>query len=320
MSADDGLEAIVIGRLHADLYPQQIGVALEDARTFERFVGGFAGNVGTGLARLGVRTAVASSVGDDGHGRFIRRFLEDEGVETGWVSTHPSARTPLTFCEIRPPADFPLLAYRPPDAPDWQLKPADIPLDTARRVPLLFVSGTGFTVEPSRSTTLGVMAERRPPTADRTTVLDLDWRAGYWQRPDEYGPLISAATLLADVVIGSDDEFRVAGLSPTEVADRGARAVYVKHGPNGASLLAHGLTFDVPGLPVTVLNGLGAGDAFAAAVGWGILRNLEDGDVLRLANVAGAVVAERIECGAAMPTESELAGRAGSFEAVGTGS
>jgi 5-dehydro-2-deoxygluconokinase len=71
---------------------------------------------------------------------------------------------------------------------------------------------------------------------------------------------------------------------------------------------------------VTVLNGLGAGDAFAAAVGWGILRNLEDGDVLRLANVAGAVVAERIECGAAMPTESELAGRAGSFEAVGTGS
>jgi 5-dehydro-2-deoxygluconokinase len=318
VSVVGGLEAVVIGRLHADLYPQQIGVALEDARTFERLVGGFAGNVGTGLARLGVRTAVVSRVGDDGHGRFIRRFLDAEGVGTGWVSIDPSARTPLTFCEIRPPADFPLLAYRPPDAPDWQLKPADIPLDVAT-VPLLFVSGTGFAVEPSRSTTFDVMSGRRRPTADRTTVLDLDWRAGYWQRPAEYGPLLRRAALLADVVIGSDEEFRVAGLSPTEIADDGARAVYVKHGPNGASLLAGGRTIDVPGLPVTVVNGLGAGDAFAAAVGWGILRKRDDGEVLRLANVAGALVAERIECSAAMPTELELASRARSFEAAGVG-
>jgi 5-dehydro-2-deoxygluconokinase len=319
VSAADGLEAVVIGRLHADLYPQQIGVVLEEARTFERLVGGFAGNVGTGLARLGVRTAVVSRVGDDGHGRFIRRFLDDEGVGTSWVATDASARTPLTFCEIRPPADFPLLAYRPPDAPDWHLEPADIPLDVVKIVSLLFVSGTGFAVEPSRSTTFEVMSGRRPPTPDRTTVLDLDWRAGYWQQPAEYGPLLRRAALLADVLIGSDEEFRVAGLSPAEIADDGARAVYVKHGPNGASLLAGGRTIDVPGLPVAVVNGLGAGDAFAAAVGWGILRNRDDGEILRLANVAGALVAERVECSAAMPTESELADRARSFEATGVG-
>jgi 5-dehydro-2-deoxygluconokinase len=95
--------------------------------------------------------------------------------------------------------------------------------------------------------------------------------------------------------------------------------VYVKHGPHGASLLAHGQTIDVPGLAVEVINGLGAGDAFAAAVGWGILRHLEDGDVLRLANVAGAVVAERIECSGAMPTESELAARGASLQVARTG-
>jgi 5-dehydro-2-deoxygluconokinase len=319
VSAVEGLEAIVIGRLHADLYPQQIGVALEDVRTFERFVGGFAGNVGVGLARLGIRTAILSSVGDDGHGRFIRRFLEDEGVETRWVRTDPSARTPLTFCEIRPPADFPLLAYRPADAPDWQLTPDDIPIEAAGSVHLLLVSGTGFAVEPSRSTTLGVMAGRRPANGDRTTVLDLDWRAGYWRRPDEYGPFVRQAALLADVVIGSDEEFRVAGLSPAKVADDDVRAVYVKHGPNGASLLTGGQRIDVPGLSVDVVNGLGAGDAFAAAVGWGILRNLDGGDVLRLANVAGALVAERIECSGAMPTESELAARAESSQVAPTG-
>jgi 5-dehydro-2-deoxygluconokinase len=305
--------------LHADLYPEQIGVPLEDVRTFERFVGGFAGNVGVGLARLGARTGVVSGVGDDGHGRFIRRFLEDEGVETRWIRTDPSARTPLTFCEIRPPADFPLLAYRPGDAPDWQLTPGDVPADAARDVPLLFVSGTGFAVEPSRSTTLGVMAGRGPAGGDRATVLDLDWRAGYWQRPDDYGPLVRQAAHLADVVIGSDEEFRVAGLSPTEITGVDDRKVFVKHGPNGASLLTRGRTIDVPGLVVDVVNGLGAGDAFAAAVGWGILRNLDDGEVLRLANVAGAIVAERVECSGAMPTESELATRAEAFRVARSG-
>jgi 5-dehydro-2-deoxygluconokinase len=312
VTAGDDLEVIVIGRLHADLYPRQIGVALENARTFERFVGGFAGNVGVGLARLGVRTAVVSSVGDDGHGRFIRRFLVDEGVDTRWVSTNPSARTPLTFCEIRPPSSFPLLAYRPSDSPDWQLTPADVPA-AARDVPILFVSGTGFAVEPSRSTTLDVMESRRPAGPDRATVLDLDWRAGYWPRPDEYPSLLRAAALLADVVIGSDEEFRVAGLTPTEVATGGVRAVYVKHGPNGATLLIGGARIDVPGLTVDIVNGLGSGDAFAAAVGWGILRGIDEAAGLGLANRAGAIVAGRIECSGAMPFETELRGQAASL-------
>ncbi|MEA2633190.1 MAG: 5-dehydro-2-deoxygluconokinase [Chloroflexota bacterium] len=303
-------EAVVLGRLHADLYPEQIGLRLEDVQTFRRFVGGFAGNVGVGLARLGVPTAVISSVGDDGHGRFIRRFLEDEGIDTRWVSTHPSARTPLTFCEIRPPADFPLLAYRPPDAPDWQLTPDLILLDVVLGAPILFVSGTAFAFEPSRSTTLGVMARRRQ-AGPGSTVLDLDWRAGYWPDAADYGPQMREAASFADVLIGSDEEFRVAGLSPADAASSDVRNVFLKHGPKGASFLAGDRTEDVPGFPVEVVNGLGAGDAFAAAVGWGLLRGLDPREILRLANVAGAMVAERIECSGAMPTALELTARAG---------
>lgn len=303
------IEAVVLGRLHADLYPQQVGVPLEAARTFERFVGGFAGNVGTGLARLGVRTAVVSSVGDDGHGRFIRQFLIDEGVDITSVSTHPTARTPLTFCEIRPPADFPLLAYRPPDSPDWQLQPDDVPIDLVRSAPLVLASATALAVEPSRSTTLGVLAARRKAPGG-TIILDLDWRAQYWAPADDYGPQTRAAMLLADVLVGSDQEFDAAGVTPLEALANGARRVFVKHGPNGATLLTAGERSDVPGLQVKVLNGLGSGDAFAATAGWGILRGLDDATILRFANVAGAIVAERMACSGAMPSADELADRA----------
>src|SRR5437870_12871209 len=100
------VDAYVIGRLSADLYPLQINTPLEEVRTFERFVGGFAGNIATGLARLGVSTAIVSAVGEDGHGAFIRRFLADEGIDTRYLSTHPTLKTALAFCEAWPPGPF----------------------------------------------------------------------------------------------------------------------------------------------------------------------------------------------------------------------
>ncbi|HEV8228862.1 MAG TPA: PfkB family carbohydrate kinase, partial [Candidatus Limnocylindria bacterium] len=117
------VDAYVLGRVGADLYPQQLRTPLEEVRTFERFVGGFAGNVATGLARLGVRTGIISGVGDDGHGRFIRRFLEAEGVDCGSLVVHPTLRTALAFCEMWPPDEFPITFYRTPTCPDWELQP-----------------------------------------------------------------------------------------------------------------------------------------------------------------------------------------------------
>ena len=110
----------------------------------------------------------------------------------------------------------------------------------------------------------------------------------------------------ADTVIGSDSEFAAAGLTPAEAVARGARRVFVKHGPAGASLLLDGVTYDEPGVPVPVVNGLGAGDAFAAAVGSGLLRGLRAGRLLRVGNAAGAIVATRLSCSSAMPDWSEV--------------
>jgi 5-dehydro-2-deoxygluconokinase len=297
-------DVLILGRVVADLYPLQPETPLEEVRTFERFVGGYGGNVGIGLARLGVGVGVISGVGDDGHGRFITRTLAAEGVETRWITTHPTLRTALAFCELWPPDRFPLLPYRFPSCPDQEVRAADLPTDLLAQVPLAFVSGVAFAQEPSRDAAFRALETRRRQ-AGVTSILDLDWRPSYWLGPDAYPGLMARAARLADIVIGGDGEFEAAQLDPMAVARSGTR-VLLKHGPDGASLLDAGERHDAPGLRVPVVNGLGAGDAFAAAFGAGLLHGLPPPRLLRLANAAGAIVATRLACSTAMPTWAEV--------------
>src|SRR5262249_34264475 len=176
-SMRDRVDAFVVGRLCADLYPQQINTPLEDVRTFERFVGGFAGNVAIGLGRLGVRVAIIAGVGDDGHGTFVRRTLAEEGVDVKWLQTHPTLRTALAFCEAWPPDHFPITFYREPTCPDWEVSLADVPLDVIAEAPLVYVTGTGLVRDPSRSMVLGILQHR---VGQAYTVFDLDWRPALW--------------------------------------------------------------------------------------------------------------------------------------------
>jgi 5-dehydro-2-deoxygluconokinase len=299
------VDAYVVGRLSADLYPLQINTPLEEVRTFERFVGGFAGNVATGLARLGVSVAIVSAVGDDGHGRFVRRFLADEGVDVSWLGTHPTLKTALAFCEAFPPDNFPLTFYREPTCPDWELRLQDVPLDALAEAPLVYVTGTGLVRDPSRSTMLGIL-ERRAGRAG--TVFDLDWRASLWgDRAPEYRALAHIGARLADIVLGGDSEFQAARLTPAAVLALGARVAVAKHGPDGVSVFTRdGGEQHSPGLAVPVVNGLGAGDAFGAAFGAGLLAGLPLVEAVRRGNAAGAIVATRLSCSTAMPPAAEV--------------
>ncbi|HET7677470.1 MAG TPA: PfkB family carbohydrate kinase [Candidatus Limnocylindrales bacterium] len=310
-------QAVVLGRVGADLYPLQLETPLEAVRAFARFVGGFAGNVATGLARLGVSTAIISAVGDDGHGRFVRNFLASEGVDVRWLSTHPSLRTALAFCEAWPPDHFPITFYRTPTCPDWELRPESMPLGAIGAARLLYVTGTGLAREPSRAATMAAMAAG--PDAGRGPdrlhggaggvvgiLLDLDWRQQLWPSADEYAAAVAAAVALADVVVGGAAEFEAAGLTPAEVLRRGPRVAVVKRGADGATLLSAAGERHVAGLPVPVTNGLGAGDAFAAAFGAALLEGRHPEEAVRRGNAAGAVVATRLSCSLATPTRDEL--------------
>jgi len=293
------IEAAVVGRVGIDLYPNELQTPLREVRTYTRYVGGFAGNVATGLARLGVRTAVVSRVGEDGHGEFVRAFLESEGIDTRFLAVDPSWLTPPTFAEIWPPDRFPLTFYRRPTAPDWQLRREDFDGEELAAVPLLLATGTGLAQSPSRETTLHVLGAHAG-----TTVLDLDWRPSLWQKPEEYLDLAQDAASVADVVLGNTDEVAAAG--GIDALLELAPVVIVKRGDDGAALYADGEVVEVPGIPVEVVNGLGAGDAFAAALGYAIVRGLGLREGVRLGNVAGAHVAQRVPCSEAMPTLDEL--------------
>jgi 5-dehydro-2-deoxygluconokinase len=301
------LEAVVMGRVGVDLYPMQLETPLEDVEGFHKYVGGFAGNVSTGLARLGVRTAIVSAVGDDGHGRFVRRFLEGEGVDCRWLGMHPTLRTALAFCEAWPPDRFPITFYRTPTCPDWEITPASLDLEALARPPLAYVSGTGFAIEPSRSATMAAMKARAGHGV--TTVLDLDWRAVLWHDAADYEAAMQRAAPLAEVVLGSDEELEAAlgAADPAPLISLGVDVVAHKHGPRGATIHTAGAApVRVAAHTVDVVNGLGAGDAFAAALGWRLLRGDAPAAAAEFANRAGAHVAARLGCSIAMPHEGDL--------------
>src|SRR5919202_5766975 len=153
-------DLITMGRVGVDLYPEQIGVSLADVRTFAKSLGGSATNGAVAAARLGNRSGVITKVGDDPFGPYVRRALEEFGVDSSRVGTHPTLRTPVVFCEIFPPDDFPLLFYREPTAPDMTIEAGGPDLGAIPAPRVFWTTGTGLSAEPSRTATLTALEAR----------------------------------------------------------------------------------------------------------------------------------------------------------------
>jgi 5-dehydro-2-deoxygluconokinase len=303
-------DLITMGRIGVDLYPLQAGVPLAQVTAFGKFLGGSAANVAVAAARLGRRTALISRTGDDPFGAYLHQALREFGVDDRWVTPVAGLNTPITFCEIFPPDDFPLYFYRRPKAPDLELDAHDLDLDAVRAARVFWVTGTGLSEEPSRTATLAALAHRAK--AD-TTVFDLDWRPMFWRDPDTARPFYAEALRHTTVAVGNLDEVEIAtGVREPHAAarallDAGVHLAVVKQGPKGVlAVSADGESAEVPPLPVTVLNGLGAGDAFGGSLCHGLLEGWDLERTMRHANAAGAIVASRLECSSAMPTPAEI--------------
>ncbi|HEY7074847.1 MAG TPA: 5-dehydro-2-deoxygluconokinase [Solirubrobacteraceae bacterium] len=301
-------DLITMGRVGVDLYPEQIGVSLADVRTFAKSLGGSATNVAVAAARLGSRAAVITKVGDDPFGPYVRRALRDFGVDDRFVGTHPTLRTPVVFCEIHPPDDFPLLFYREPTAPDMTLTARELDLDAIRAARVFWTTGTGLSAEPSREATLAALAARE----GGITVHDLDYRPMFWPDESEAGELQRAALRHSTVAVGNRDEVEVAvgTRDPEQAAEAllelGVELAIVKRGPEGTLARTRAERVEVAPVPVEVVCGLGAGDAFGGALAHGLLHGWPLERTIRLANAAGAHVAARLACADAMPELHEL--------------
>ncbi|GGU42100.1 5-dehydro-2-deoxygluconokinase [Streptomyces lavendofoliae] len=346
----DPYDLITMGRIGVDLYPLRTGVPLAEAETFGKFLGGSPSNVAVAAARLGRRTALITRTGADPFGAYLRRELRAFGVDDRWVTPVEAYPTPLTFCEIFPPDDFPLYFYRQPKAPDLEIHEHELDLAAVASARVFWMTGTGLSAEPSRAATLAALAARsagprsaasgggartdggdptgprpaaRPgshPAAyaagpdGRVTVFDLDWRPMFWSGADEARPHYAAALRHATVAVGNVDECEIATgerdphAAARALLDTGVRLAVVKQGPEGVlAMTADGDTAGVPPVPVQVVNGLGAGDAFGGALCHGLLAGWDLERAVRYANAAGAIVASRLACSSAMPFPDEVA-------------
>jgi len=309
--SDDTLpfDLLTIGRVGVDLYPLQSGTPLQDVRTFGKFLGGSPTNVAVAAARHGRRTAVITRTGLDPFGTFVHQALRELGVDDRYVSSVDGLPTPITFCEIFPPDSFPLYFYRYPVAPDLQIRASEIDLDAVRSASVYWSTVTGLSAEPSRGAHFAAWEARgRAPL----TILDLDYRPTFWNDPGEARSQIDRALSMVTVAVGNREECEVAvGESDPDRAaeallDKGIDLAVVKQGPKGVLARTRDQRVEVEPFAVEVVNGLGAGDAFGGALCHGLLAGWPLERVLKFASVAGAIVASRLECSTAMPTDREV--------------
>ncbi|MGU3411043.1 5-dehydro-2-deoxygluconokinase [Microbacterium sp. M1A1_1b] len=306
-------DVITMGRVSVDVYPQQTG-PLEDVETFSKSVGGSATNVAIAAARHGADAAVITRTGNDPFGRYIARTLPEFGVANTFIETVDGLNTPVAFCEIFPPDDFPLYFYRAPKAPDLMITTKSLPLHEIERARVFWITVTGLSEEPSRSAHHAALRARSEATLARGmyTVLDLDYRPMFWSTPEAATREVAVALEHATVAVGNREECEVAvgETDPVRAADalleRGVEIAIVKQGPKGVLAKTRDEFVELRPHHIDVVNGLGSGDGFGGALVHGLLQGWRLERTLAFANAAGAIVATRFECSTAMPTSDEI--------------
>ena len=303
------MDVLSVGRISVDLYATESGVGFDGQQTFTKSVGGSPTNVAVSAARLGRTAAIATKVGDDGFGRYVRSRLADWGVVTDYVLTQPGAQTPLALAALEPPETPQVAFYRGPAAPDTTLTLDDIPADVVSDARLLWISQGSLAAGSTAASCLAWMEQR--DRADHT-VLDLDYRAALWPDRDAARAVAREAIERATVVVGNREECEVAvgTAEPDAAADlllaAGVTLAIVKLGADGALLATPAGRWRIAPIPVQVVCGLGAGDAFGGALCHGLLSGWDVPQIGRFANAAGALVSTRLTCADAMPTVPEL--------------
>jgi 5-dehydro-2-deoxygluconokinase len=321
------LDVITIGRSSVDLYGQQVGGRLEDMGSFRKYVGGSPTNIAIGAARLGLKSAVLTRVGDEHMGRFILEQLQAEGVDVGGVATDPARLTALVILGIRDDSRFPLIFYRT-DCADMGLREDDI--DPAFIARAGCVVATGTHLSHPRTEAAVVKALRLARANGARTALDIDYRPNLWglaghgdgeERYRESAAVtrrLQAHLPLFDLIVGTEEEHHIAGgATDTLAALRAVRALtpatlVCKRGPMGAVAFEGAIPDSLddglsgPGIPIEVFNVLGAGDGFFAGLLRGWLRGEDWPTTLKYANACGAFAVSRHGCAPAYPSWEEL--------------
>ncbi len=321
------LDLITIGRSSVDLYGDQIGGRLEDMASFSKYIGGSPTNIAAGTARLGLKSAVITAVGDEHMGRFITEQLTREGVNTGGIKTDPDRLTALVLLGIRDQEQFPLIFYRE-NCADMALSVDDIDPDFIARARCVCPTGTHLSNPQTAEAVLKALTLARENSA--RTALDIDYRPNLWGlsgHGDGENRFIGSAAVterlqstlhLFDLIVGTEEEFHIAGgttdtiTALREVRKRTQATLVCKRGPMGASAFDGAIPDSLddgksgPGFPIDVFNVLGAGDGFMSGLLKGWLEDAPWETALKYANACGAFAVSRHGCTPAYPSWAEL--------------
>ncbi|MBV6754293.1 5-dehydro-2-deoxygluconokinase [Pseudomonas chlororaphis] len=321
------LDLICLGRLGVDLYAQQVGARLEDVSSFAKYLGGSSANIAFGTARLGVKSAMLSRVGDDHMGRFLVESLAREGCDTQGIKVDPERLTAMVLLGLKDRETFPLVFYRE-NCADMALRAEDIREDFVASSKALLITGTHFSTAGVYKASIQALEYAEKHNVQR--VLDIDYRPVLWGltgkadgetrfvADQQVSQHVQAILPRFDLIVGTEEEFLIAGGSQdlltalrtvrgltaaTLVVKLGAQGCTVIHGAIPARL-EDGAIY--PGVRVEVLNVLGAGDAFMSGFLCGWLEEASDERCCQLANACGGLVVSRHACAPAMPTRAEL--------------
>jgi 5-dehydro-2-deoxygluconokinase len=321
------LDLVTIGRVSVDLYGEQVGGRLEDVSTFAKAVGGCPANIAIGVARLGLKSGLITRVGDEPMGRFVLEQLQREGVNTLGVTTDPQRLTSLVLLGIRSEDSFPLIFYRD-NCADSALTADDVDEQLVASSGAVLVTGTHFSRDGSAAAQAKAMQIAR--RSNRKVILDVDYRPNLWgigghgagesryARSSRVTAALAPHLKLCNLIVGTEEELHIAGgAEDTLQACRNIRVqseavIVCKRGAMGCVVLPGPIPNSLEdgivglGMPVTVYNVLGAGDAFMAGFLRGYLRDQPFGECIRYANACGAFAVSRLLCSTEYPTSREL--------------
>lgn len=320
---DRPLDVICMGRVAVDLYSEQIGCSIEDSETFRKYLGGCAGNIAVGSARLGLRSSMLSCVGKDAMGQYLKQVLQKENVDTSLLSETEDHLTALVILGVMPPDRFPLIFYRQ-NCADMQLKAAHINSAAIASSKALLITGTGLSTDAMRATSH--YAVEVANTAKTYVIFDLDYRPVLWgltaQGDGESRYQVSEQVTMqyqqmlpkCDLLVGTEEEICIAG--GADSVDKALDTlrfltkapIVVKKGTKGCSVYLDNLKKPVTAnaFPVQILNVLGAGDAFLSGFMRGLLRGENLETCATYGNACGAIVVTRHGCAPAMPSFAEM--------------
>lgn len=321
-------DLLCIGRSSIDLYSNDIGSPFEEITGFSAYVGGCPTNISVGTRRLGVSSALLTGVGEDPVGDFILHFLKKEGVDTQFTLRKPNRRSSAVILGIEPPDKFPLVYYRE-NCADVGITVEDVQAIPIEEFKAIIISGTGLSLEPSRTATL--YAAEMAKKNGVSVFLDVDFRADQWGNLSSFGTTVRSVLHNVDYVIGTTDEIKAAAYCGTGSAEvkhsqvneskidadelestlgilqNGPKKLFLKSGENGCYMYTAGEeAIHVLGFPVKVQNVLGAGDAFASGLIFGFLKKWEWYKSARYANACGAILVTKHGCANFMPSLEEV--------------